>query len=61
MYQGTDLERPREEQTQQQAFHDGVVLKNSDEMRTNWGDYYQNRLTLRDSRTTRTTVEPQAP
>ena len=76
-YQGIDLDRQvnqkREEQgqTRQQApigrtdftaFHDGVVLKNSDEMRTNWGDYYQNRLTLRDSRTARTTVkQPQAP
>ena len=61
-YQGMDPERPREEQTQQRAFYDGVVLKNSDEMRTNWGDYYQNRLTLRDSRTARTTVkQPQAP
>ena len=56
------------------AFYNRVVLKNSDEMRTNWEDYYQVRptdpvvtssqqrpQTLRDSRTTRTTVEQQAP
>ena len=55
-----DLERPKGEQTQQQAFHDGVVLKNNNEIHTNWGDYYQNRLTLKDSCITRTTVEPQA-
>jgi hypothetical protein len=88
-YQGIDLDgqvnqkRERQGQTQQQApigrtdftaFHDGVVLKNSDKIRTNWEDYYQVRptdsvvtpsqqrpQTLRDSRTTRTTVEPQAP
>jgi len=84
-YQGTDLGRPKEEKTQQQAptlrtdftaFHNGVVLKNSDKMRTNWEDYYQvrptdsavtpsqqrpqTRPTPRDSRTARTTVEPQA-
>ena len=48
-YQGTDLDRPKEEQMQQQApvvqtdfttFHNGVVLKNSDKIRTNWEDYY---------------------
>ena len=76
MYQGTDLERPRKEQTQQ-AFHDGVVLKNSDEIRMNWEHYYQvrptdsvvtpsqqrpqTRPTLRDSCIARTTVEQQAP
>jgi hypothetical protein len=83
-YQGTDLDKLREEQTQQRpppivqtdftAFHDGVVLKNSDEKRTSWEDYYQVQptdsvvtpsqqrpQTLRDSRTTRITVEPQAP
>jgi len=73
-YQGTDPDRLRQEQTQQPAFHDGVVLKNSDKTRTNWEDYYQVRptdsaitpsqqrlQTLRDSRTTRTAVEPQAP
>lgn len=85
-YQGTDLGRPKEEQTQQQAptlrtdftaFYNGVVLKSSDKIRTNWEDYYQvrptdsvvtpsqqrpqTRPTPRDSRTTRTTVEPQAP
>ena len=61
-------------QTDFTAFHDGVVLKNSDKMRTNWEDYYQVRptdsvvtpsqqrpQTLKDSCTTRTTVEPQAP
>ena len=38
------------------------MLKNSDEMRTSWGDYYQNRLTLGDSRIARITVkQPQAP
>jgi hypothetical protein len=85
-YQGTDLGKPREEQTHQRAppvvrtdftaFYDGVVLKNSDEIRTNWEDCYQvrpmdsvtpsqqrpqTRPTLRDSRTTRTTVKQQAP
>ena len=75
--QGTDPDRPRKEQMQQPAFHDGVVLKSSDMMRTNWEDYYRVRPTdsvvtpsqqrpqtcptLRDSCTTRTTVEPQAP
>ena len=43
-YQGTDLKRPRKEQTQQRApivrtdltaFHNGVVLQNSDEIRIN--------------------------
>ena len=86
-HQGIDLEgqvnkkREGQEQTQQRApvtrtdftaFHDGVVLKNSDKMRTNWEDYYQVRptdsvvtssqqrpQTLRDSRTVGTTVEPQ--
>jgi hypothetical protein len=56
------------------TFHDGVVLKNSDKIRTNWEDYYQVRptdsvvtpsqqrpRTLRDSRTARAAVEPQAP
>ena len=73
MYQGTD--RLRKEQMQQQtrpvvqlsftAFHDGVVLKNSNGIHMNWEDYYQvqpielvvmpsqqhpqNYLTLRDS------------
>ncbi|OCL01020.1 uncharacterized protein K441DRAFT_8929 [Cenococcum geophilum 1.58] len=76
-YQGTNPDRPRKEQTQQPAFHDGVVLKNSDKMRTNWEDCYQvrptdlvvtpsqqrpqTRPTLRDSRTARTIVKPQAP
>ena len=89
-YQGIDLDgqvnQKREGQGQAQqrappvartdftAFHNGVVLKNSDKMRTNWEDYYQVRptdsvvtssqqrpQTLRDSRTARTTVEPQAP
>jgi len=57
------------------TFHNGVVLKNSDEIRTNWEDYYQVRptdsvvtpsqqrpqtcSTLRDSRTTRITVKQQ--
>ena len=50
-YQGIDLDeqinQKREEQgqTRQQAFHDGVVLKNSDEMRTNWEGYDQVRPT----------------
>ena len=88
-YQGTDLDRLVNEQGKTQqwarpivrtdltAFHDGVVLKNSNKMRMNWKDYYQVRHTdsvvtpsqqrpqthptLRDSRTTRTTIEPQAP
>jgi hypothetical protein len=88
-YQGIDLDRrvnrKREEQGQTQkqvpivrtdftAFHDGVVLKSSNKMRTNWEDYYQVRptdsvvtssqqrpQTLRDSRTARSAVEPQAP
>ena len=72
-YQGTDLERLREEQTQQRVFYDRVVLKNSDRRHTNWEDYYQVRptnsvtpsqqrpQTLRDSRTARTTDEPPAP
>ena len=87
-HQGIDLDgqvnqkREGQGQTQQRAppvlrtdftaFHDGVVLKNSDERRTDWEDYYQVRptdsvvtssqqrpQTLRDSRTARTTVEPQ--
>jgi hypothetical protein len=51
MYQGTDLDRPRKEQTQQRArpivqpnftaFRNGVVLKNSDKIHANWEDYYQ--------------------
>ena len=54
------------------AFYNGVVLKNSDEIRANWEDYYQVRptdsavtpgqqrpQTLRDSRTARTTVKQQ--
>ena len=53
-YQGTDLDRPKEEQTQQQApigrtdfttFHDRVVLKSSNKIHTNWEDYYQVRPT----------------
>ena len=31
-YQGTDLDRPRKEQTQQPAFYDGVVLQNSNKI-----------------------------
>jgi len=58
-YQGTDLNRPRKEQTQQQACYNGAVLNISDEKSINWGDYYQNRLTLKDSRATRTAVRPQ--
>ena len=56
MYRGIDPDglQNKEEQTQQRdpmvqtdftAFHDGVVLKNSDKMRTNWEDYYQVRST----------------
>ena len=82
-YQGIDLDRLKEEQTWQQApigrtdftaFHNGVVLKSSDEIRTNWEDYYQvrptdlvtpsqqhpqTRPTLRDSSTARTVALPQ--
>ena len=61
-YQGADLDRldrPRKEQTQQWAFHNGAALKISDEKSTNWGDYYQNRLTLEDSHATRTAIKPQ--
>jgi len=58
MYQGIDLDGQvhqqieRQEQMQQRtpteltdftAFHDGVVLKNSNKIRTNWEDYYQVR------------------
>ena len=89
-HQGIDLDgqvnqkREGQGQTQQRgppvvrtdftAFHDGVVLKSSNEIRTNWEDYYQVQPTdsvvatsqqrpqiLRDSHTARTTVEPQAP
>jgi hypothetical protein len=84
-YLEVDLDRPKEEQTQQRAptvrtdftaFHDGVVLQDSDEIWADWEDSYQVRptdsvtpsqqrpqtwSTLRDSRTARTTVEPQAP
>ena len=56
-YQGTGPERLRKEQTQQRAFYDGAVLEISDKKSTNWGDYYQNRLTLEDSRAT--PIEPQ--
>ena len=56
MYQGTGPERLRKEQTQQRAFYDGAVLEISDEKSTNWRDYYQNRITFRDSRTA---TEPQ--
>ena len=56
MYQEADLDRPRKEQTQQRAFHDGAALKINNEKSTNWGDYYQNRITFRDSRTA---TEPQ--
>jgi hypothetical protein len=88
MYQKIDLainqKRKGQGQTQQRApivrtdfttFYNGVVLKNSDEMRINWEDYYQVRpadsvvtpgqqrpqtcSTLRDSHTTRTTVKQQ--
>jgi len=88
-YQGIDLDGQvyqkieGQGQTQQRApivrtdftaFHDGVVLQNSNEIWTNWEDCYQVRptdsvtpsqqrpqtcSTLRDSRTTRTTVEQQ--
>ena len=79
-YQGIDLDGQVNQKqvpvvrTDFTTFHDGVVLKNSDKMRTNWEDYYQVRptdsvvtssqqrpQTLRDSRTVRTTVESQAP
>jgi hypothetical protein len=56
-YQGADLDRPKKEQAQQRAFHDGAALKISDEKSINWGDYYQNRLTLKDSRAT--PIKPQ--
>jgi hypothetical protein len=74
-YQGADLDRPKKEQTQQRAFHNGVVLQDSDEIWADWEDSYQVRptdsvtpsqqrpqtlSTLRDSRTAGTTVEPQA-
>ena len=67
-YQGTDLDRPKEGQ--------GQTQKQAPIICTNWKDYYQvrhtdsvtpsqqcqqTRPTLRDSCTTRTTVEPQAP
>jgi len=61
-------------QTDFTAFYDGVVLKSSNKMRTNWEDYYRVRptdlvvtlsqqrpQTLRDSYIIRTTVKPQAP
>jgi len=44
---------------QQWAFHDGAALKISNEKSINWGDYYQNRLTLEDSHATRTAIKPQ--
>src|SRR6202021_401597 len=44
---------------QQQDFYDGAVLETNDEKSTNWGDYYQNRLTLEDSRAARTAMKPQ--
>ena len=62
-YQGIDLainqKRKGQGQTQQRAFYDGAVLEISDEKGTNWGDYYQNRLTLEGSRATRTPIKPQ--
>ena len=58
------------------TFYNKVVLKNSNEMRVNWEDYYQvrptdlvvtlsqqrpqTRLTPRDSRITRIIIKPQA-
>ena len=49
MYQGTDLDRLKEEQIRQQApigradftnFYNRVILKSSNKIRTNWEDYY---------------------
>ena len=60
-YQGIDLainqKREGQGQTQQQAFYNGAVLEISNEKSTNWGDYYQNRLTLEDSHAT--PIKPQ--
>ena len=43
------------------AFHNGVVLKNSDKICMNWEDYYQNHLTFGDSCVTKTVIKLQAP